>query len=70
MMSGPGRAGGAHRTGTGPIRCCPLRLVGHAQVRTRADHSGAWSDWHPLDTDTRSPEAGPARAKSVVHGGT
>ncbi|MFI2629994.1 N-acetylmuramoyl-L-alanine amidase [Streptomyces collinus] len=45
-------------------------LNGTAQVRTRSLESGAWSAWRPLETDARTPEAGPERDRPGVRGGT
>lgn len=45
-------------------------LNGTAQVRTRSRESGVWSEWHPLETDARTPEAGPDRDRPGVRGST
>ncbi|MFF6915913.1 N-acetylmuramoyl-L-alanine amidase [Streptomyces sp. NPDC012466] len=45
-------------------------LDGTAQVRTRSRESGAWSTWRPLETDVRTPEAGPDRDRAGVRGST
>ncbi|PPS77991.1 MULTISPECIES: N-acetylmuramoyl-L-alanine amidase [Streptomyces] len=43
---------------------------GSAQVRTRSRKSGAWTAWRPLDTEGRTPEAGPDRDRAGVRGST
>ncbi|MGW0500459.1 N-acetylmuramoyl-L-alanine amidase [Streptomyces sp. NPDC003007] len=45
-------------------------LDGTAYVRTRTRESGAWSTWRPLETDVRTPEAGPDRDRAGVRGST
>ncbi|MCK8435304.1 N-acetylmuramoyl-L-alanine amidase [Streptomyces sp. D2-8] len=45
-------------------------LDGTVQVRTRSRESGAWSAWRPLETDVRTPEAGPERDRAGVRGST
>lgn len=45
-------------------------LDGTAQVRTRSLESGVWSAWRPLETDARTPEAGPDRDRPGVRGST
>ncbi len=45
-------------------------LTGTAQVRTRSRESGTWSAWRPLETDVRTPEAGPDRDRAGVRGST
>ncbi|MEV5463567.1 N-acetylmuramoyl-L-alanine amidase, partial [Streptomyces cellulosae] len=45
-------------------------LYGSVRVRTRSRESGEWSVWRSLDSDIRTPEAGPERHRGGMRGGT
>ncbi|MFC5170854.1 FG-GAP-like repeat-containing protein [Streptomyces mutomycini] len=46
------------------------RLGGEAEVRVRDAETGAWSPWRALDTDVRTPEAGPDHEGPGLRAGT
>ncbi|MFE3325311.1 N-acetylmuramoyl-L-alanine amidase [Streptomyces sp. NPDC059176] len=45
-------------------------LGGTAEVRTRDSDTGAWSEWHALDADARTPEGDTERSGSGLRAGT